>query len=127
MSSEEKPATDFEATYAKLLERHPTPSVDRQPPLDPADTTAIQLEEEQVMSAIRTFPAGSAGGPDGIRPQHFLDLVTCQVNGPALLTAIKTFVNALLDGRCHPADSNPGLDSGNLFSGRHSPLAQGRL
>jgi len=115
MSSEEKPATDFEATYAKLLERHPIPSDDRQPPLDPADTTAIQLEEEQVMSAIRTFPAGSAGGPDGIRPQHILDLVTCQVNGPALLTTITAFVNALLDGRCHPAVA-PVLFGGQLVA-----------
>ena len=61
MSSEEKPATDVEATYMKLLARHPAPPVDRRPAPDPAGTTALKVTEEQVMSAIRTFPAGSAG------------------------------------------------------------------
>jgi len=115
MSSEEKPATNEEATYVKLLARHPAPPADRLPAPDPAGTTALQVTEEQVMSAIRTFPAGSAGGPDGIRPQHILDLVNCRESGPALLAAITSFVNLLLEGKCNPTVT-PILFGGQLIA-----------
>ena len=67
------------------------------------------------MTAIRTFPPGSAGGPDGIRPQHIVDMVCCRVNGPALLIAITAFVNMLLDGKCSPAVT-PILFGGTLMA-----------
>ena len=86
LCSDEKPATDTDATYAKLQERHPEPPSDRGPAPDHTNVTAIQVTEREVMMAIRTFPAGSAGGPDGIRPQHVLDLVTCRETGPAHVT-----------------------------------------
>ena len=40
LSSDEKPATDVDATYAKLQERHPRQSPDRLPVLDPRDVVA---------------------------------------------------------------------------------------
>ena len=27
------------------------------------------------MQVIRTFPCGFAGGPDGLRPQHLIDMI----------------------------------------------------
>ena len=100
LSFDEKPATDVDATYTKLQERHPTQSPDRLPVPDPRDVVAIHVSEEDVLSAVRTFPPGSSGGPDGLRPQHLLDLVSCRESGPALLTSLTAFVNMLLEGKC---------------------------
>ena len=47
------------------------------------------------------FSACFVPGPDGIRPQHLLELVQSQEAGPGLFTAVTTFVNSLLDGNCH--------------------------
>ena len=71
--------------------------------------------EAEVLKAIRSFPAGSCGGPDGIRPQHVLDLVNCAESGSNVLAAITSFVNTLLAGKCHPA-VRPILFGGNLIA-----------
>ena len=69
LCSEEKPATDTVAMFAKLLERHPMPPVGRRPAADPTITTFLQVTEAIVLRAIRSSPAGSPGGPDGTRPR----------------------------------------------------------
>jgi hypothetical protein len=129
LCSEEKPAVDTAATFLKLLERHPAPSVGRCPAEDPLSTSALQVSEAMVLQAIRSFPAGSSGGPDGIRPQHILDLVSCQESGSGLLTAITAFVNGLLDGKCNP-EVLPVFFGGRLIalekkSGGIRPIAVG--
>jgi hypothetical protein len=115
LCSEEKPAVDAEAAFLKLQERHPPAPANRQSFPDPSSTTAIQVTEDEVLRAIRTFPAGSAGGPDGIRPQHVLDLVGCREAGGTLLTSLTAFVNMLLEGRCHQTVA-PFLFGGNLIA-----------
>jgi hypothetical protein len=62
---------------------------------------AYQATESEVMKMIRSFPAGSAAGTDGFRPQHLLEMVQTSDVGSALLTAITSFVNMLLNGTCH--------------------------
>jgi hypothetical protein len=129
LSTEEKPATDVDATYNKLLERHPARHPGRLPSADPSGVPAIQVTEEDVVKAVRTFPAGSAGGPDGLRPQHLLDLVNNRESGPALLTSLTAFVNMLLEGKCDPAVI-PVLFGGRLIalekkSGGIRPIAIG--
>jgi hypothetical protein len=129
LCSEEKLATDVKASYEKLLERHPDPPFDRGPAQPPDDIPAIQVSEAEVMSAIRSFPAGSSGGPDGIRPQHIMDLVNCPESGPVLLTSLTAFVNSLLDGKCC-SDVTPILFGGKLIalekkSGGIRPIAIG--
>jgi hypothetical protein len=129
LTSEEKPAADTDATFAKLQERHPAAPVDRSPAPDPNNMTAIQMTEAEVAKIIRAFPAGSSGGPDGVRPQHILDLINCRECGTALLTSITGFVNTLLDGKCHQ-DVAPVLFGGNLIalekkSGGIRPIAIG--
>jgi len=81
------------------------------------------------LKAIRSFPAGSSGGPDGIRPQHTADLVNCKEQGCILLSTITSFINSLLDGKC-PASVRPVLFGGNLIaldkkSGGIRPIAVG--
>jgi Reverse transcriptase (RNA-dependent DNA polymerase) len=129
LSSEEKPAADTDATFAKLQERHPAAPANRSQPPNPSNMTAIQMNEAEVLKIIRSFPAGSSGGPDGVRPQHILDLVNCRECGTALLTSITGFVNTLLEGKCHP-DVAPILFGGNLIalekkSGGIRPIAIG--
>jgi len=129
LTSEEKPAEDSDVTYAKLLERHPAAPANRCQPPDPHNMTAIQMSEAEVQKIIRSFPAGSSGGPDGIRPQHILDLINCRECGTALLTSITGFVNTLLEGKCHP-EVAPVLFGGNLIalekkSGGIRPIAIG--
>ena len=57
----------------------------------------LQVSGDTVLKVIRSFPAGSAPCPDGIR----LELVQSQEAGHGLLTAVTTFINSLLDGKCH--------------------------
>jgi hypothetical protein len=115
LTSEERPAEDNDATFAKLLERHPAAPADRSLPPDPHNITAVQMTEAEVQKIIRSFPAGSSGGPDGVRPQHILDLINCRECGTALLTSITGFVNTLLEGKCHP-DVAPVIFGGNLIA-----------
>ena len=70
-------------------------------PSTPDNMPALQVSEDTVLKAIRSFPAGSAPGSDGIRPQHLLERVQSQEVGPGLLTAVTAFVNSLLDSKCH--------------------------
>ena len=52
-----------------LLLKHPTPPLDSViPPPPPA--MAIEVEESDIARAIKSFPCGSAGGPDRMHPQH---------------------------------------------------------
>jgi len=41
--------------------------------LAPQRDTALTVSEEDVRRAVFSFPAGSSGGPDGMRPQHLKD------------------------------------------------------
>jgi len=68
MCSEDKPAPNSDNVYAQLLDKHPTPSAEREPAPDPQPTAAAQMSETEVLRAVRSFPAGSTGGPDGVRP-----------------------------------------------------------
>jgi hypothetical protein len=113
--SEDKPAPDTEATFKKLQEKHPPSSSRSKPFPDPSLTPALQVSEADVLKAIRSFPAGSSGGPDGLRPQHVVDLVGCQESGAALLSAITAFTNMLLEGKCH-RDVAPVLFGGSLIA-----------
>jgi hypothetical protein len=60
----------------------------------------LQTTERDVINAIRSFPAGSNAGPDGLRPQHLLDLVDCQEAEHTLVMATTALVNLLLQGWC---------------------------
>jgi len=75
----------------------------QQTPPDPSHTQALQISEDDILKAVRSFPPGSSGGPDGIRPQHVQDLINDRVAGPILLPALTSFINLLLKGQCPEA------------------------
>ena len=59
--------------------------------------------EREVSQAIRSFPRGSAGGPDSLRPQHLVDMTSrsAGAGGELLLRALTTFTNFVLTGEVH--------------------------
>ena len=128
--SDNKLAENNDDTYTKLKERHPAAAKDRRPPPAPSPSDiCLQVSEQEVKHAVKSFPPGSAGGPDGLRPQHITDLVSCRDNGPSLLTIITAFVNMLLKGQC-ATEVIPFLFGANLTaltkkSGGIRPIAVG--
>ena len=63
----------FDALQSKHSPPHPdshipTPSVANLP-------DDFEISERDIVGAIRSFPCGSAGGPDGLCPQHLKDLL----------------------------------------------------
>ena len=69
---------DFtEEVLAELRAKHPQAA---DPPVNPVPPpTALQVEIEDVIKAMRSFPKGSAGGRDGFWPQYYVDFLSCPV------------------------------------------------
>ena len=127
LCSDDKPIFDSAEVFEKLTERHPLAAGDMQRLEDPALTTALQVSDKEVSKAILSFPAGSSGGLDDLRPKHLIDLINCKTSGQDLLSAITALTNMLLDGKCHPA-VRPILFGRNLTaqakkSGGFRPIA----
>ena len=62
-----------DTTFEALKRKHPAVCPDSSfPPAPPQEDVddIFAISEEMIICAIRSFPAGSAGGPDGLRPQH---------------------------------------------------------
>ena len=72
LCSEDKPADCSEAVVAALRSTHPAAPSSRTAVPDPATINSLQVTEADVLRAVKAFPAGSSGGPDGLRPQHLL-------------------------------------------------------
>src|SRR6218665_1109048 len=112
-----KMATPDEDNLALLREKHPR---DTNPEAleglpDPSSTGAWQVTVEEVLEAVRTFPYGSAGGPDGFRLGHLLELVGSGDGALPLAEAVTDFTNLLLRGECPPT-VRPILFGGNLIA-----------
>ena len=90
-----------EETISVLKAKHPLPHPDScipQPPEVPVQTFAAS--EEDIIRAIRSFPSGSSGGPDGLRPQHLMDLTSASAErgGKELIQPRTSFTNHILIG-----------------------------
>lgn len=102
LCSDDSPADFSQETWLKLQDKHPNCSSTSALQISQSvGHPAYQTTEAVVMKMIRSFPAGSAAGSDGFRPQHLMELVQSSDAGSALLTAVTSFVNLLLDGSCH--------------------------
>lgn len=98
--SEDTPAPNNAETLAALKAKHPVAPANRREPISPSTSdrfVALQVSSESVRKEIANFPAGSAGGPDGLTPQHIKDMIA-DVDGHSVVTSLTNFVNMLLKG-----------------------------
>ena len=72
-----------------------------EPDSNNARSLAVTLIDEDIFGAIRSFPAGSAGGLDGLRPQHLKDMTNSftGMDGVQLIASLADFANMCLAGR----------------------------
>ena len=88
-------------TLSALKLKHPPAHPDSCFPSPPEVASLTTVSEKEVVSAICSFPCGSAGGPDGLRPQHLKDLTSesAERGGKELVQALSSFVTHILEGR----------------------------
>ena len=115
LGSSDTLAPNDAATLAALQALHPPSPQDRRAPPIPT-ANPLQVSPAEVRHAITSFPNGSAGGLDGVRPQFLKDLVkggsTDQDVDPTL-EAITELVNIMLAGKV-PEFVRPLLFGGSL-------------
>ncbi|XP_028176433.1 uncharacterized protein LOC114364466 [Ostrinia furnacalis] len=102
--SDDTLAPPNQETLKSLQEKHPSrpipPSPVCLPP--PLNYQPLQIvDDSDTLAAIMSFPPGSAGGIDGITPQHLKDLVSVSAAdaGRTLLSNITKLCNLLLSGK----------------------------
>ena len=114
LSSDDTLAPDDNTTLNKLKERHPAAPTGITLPPAPEDRDAhIQVSTDSVKNAILSFPAGSAGGPDGLKPGHLKHLIGASEAGNRLLESITKLVNFVLMDKI-PEDIRPIFFGANL-------------
>lgn len=89
-------------TLSALHEKHPPSAADLTLPDPPNDLDmTLQATPEQVYEAVMSFRSGSAGGLDGLSPQHLKDLLNADKTdaSASLLKDLTTLVNLMLSGR----------------------------
>jgi hypothetical protein len=83
-------------TRQMLIDKHPPAPLDRRTLPAPA-VAPLSVRAAEVRQAIRSFAPGSAGGPDGLRPQHLADM-TGNGMGDSLVDVLTELVNLILAG-----------------------------
>src|SRR5277367_3746580 len=96
LCSEETLAPPTSATHQVLLSKHPAAPADRRS-CPPTATQPMTVTAADVKLAVQSFAPGSAGGRDGLRPQHLKDLVNERVGGD-LAEILADFANLVLRG-----------------------------
>ena len=96
LNAEESLAPWSEDTMRALISKHPSVPADRRPILS-SSCPSLSVTVSDVHSAIKSFSPGSAGGRDGLRPQHLKDL-TDNHGGTTLCEALRDFSNLVLAG-----------------------------
>ncbi|KPJ12288.1 Retrotransposable element SLACS 132 kDa protein [Papilio machaon] len=89
-------------TYAALLSKHPQPlATTRLPDAPEPSEPTLRATPEDIRAAIMSFRRGSAGGLDGMSPQHLKDLICGVVGdvGTALLEDLTSLVNLMFSGK----------------------------
>ena len=79
-SSDEAFAFFDASTLDSLRSKHPIANTFPESPISPSElpSAAFQTCEKDVLKAIFSFPAGSAWGIDGLRPQYLKDMIGSQ-------------------------------------------------
>src|SRR6218665_1234425 len=112
-----KNAIPADLYIAAMQEKHPSDKWSSKLMDLPCVTHSVpyQASEKEVADAVRSFPAGSASGPDGLRPQNLLDLLNNQESSAAFLSSLTDFINVLLRGEC-PKEMREIMFGGSLIA-----------
>ena len=115
LNSDEGPVKPSAESLQQLKEKHPPGSggLTNLPDVNPVNV--LSVSDNEVRSAVQSFPAGSSGGPDGMRPQHLKDLASCRESGTDFLSALTGFTNTVMAGLC-PSDVRPFFFGGRLIA-----------
>ena len=103
-SSNEVFAPNNESTLNLLIQKHPSPHPTSSMPPESVSLScnSVEVTALEVINLIQSFPAGSAGGPDSLRPQHFklLDLISGRSGAGSglLVQSLMSFVNFAANG-----------------------------
>ena len=100
LCSDDVPAPPNDATLQVLKDKLPAPAVDRRTPIDSTGNfryTSLQINPDDVSKSLRTFPLGSSGVPDGLTPQHLIDVLAGDSDS-RLLNALTDLTNVMLAG-----------------------------
>ena len=101
LCSDDKLAVVNATTLNELSRLHSPAPLDRR--FTPSTVaTPLQVFPVAIKKAIQSFPNGSAGGPDGLRPQHLKDLLLGAPEDHPLLVAITGLTNLQLEGNTPP-------------------------
>ena len=114
LCSNEELAAQDEKTFNELERLHPPAPVDRRS-APSVDTPPLQVSSSAVLAAIKSFPNGSAAGPDGLRPQHLKDLLIGASDDNPLLAAVTEITNLMLRGET-PGSVRDTLFGANLLA-----------
>ncbi|GAU95300.1 hypothetical protein RvY_06942-2 [Ramazzottius varieornatus] len=102
LSSENSVAVPTPEVLDTLRAKHPSESPDSLFP-DPPDQLSLpeEVTVEEILAPVKSFPNGSAGGVDGLRPQHLKDMLSGAPNGAtvALAEAVAKLITLMLLGR----------------------------
>ncbi|GAV01248.1 hypothetical protein RvY_11988 [Ramazzottius varieornatus] len=96
--SEDSVAAPTPEVLDTLRDKHPSESQD-----NPPDRLSLpeEVTVEEILAAVKSFPNGSAGGVDGLRPQHLKDMLSGAPNGAtaALAETSAKLITLMLLGR----------------------------
>ena len=104
-SSAESLCTPDESSLIQLSKKHPPAHPSSTFPAAPLLQDTLVVSPTEVKKAVMSFPAGSAGGPDGLLPQHLKDLVSPTLGeaGASFVETLASFVSQLISGNVpHP-------------------------
>ena len=130
-ASDDTMAPFDDVTATALRSKHPARAVSDISPPTPKIDTCLSLREADIITAIKSFVPGSAGGPDGLRPQHLKDLTSASAGdaGRRLLARLTEFTNLCLTGHVpaviQPTFCGASLCALNKKDGGIRPIAVG--
>ena len=97
LNSEESLAPWSDTTLLGLQSKHPPrPADSRSLPISSSPSMSVTANDIRI--AIKSFSPGSAGGRDGLRPQHLKDMTENQI-GVTLCEALCDFSNLVRAGK----------------------------
>jgi len=116
--------------WEALRSKRPSRTSPSSPP-STTNTACLFLQQFDILAAIKSFMPGSAGGNDGLRPQHLKDMTSASAGdaGQRLLGRLTEFTNLCLAGRVpvvvQPVFCGATLCAVNKKDGGIRPIAVG--